>query len=244
MITSDTESEPPPYSPPQYSVYLNNIENIIRNRSNQTSSINNNNNNNENNCNNRNYIKTNSIILALIYNLLRLTSLLPSFIGFLYLLLRSASPNELSIPNPSRIEYLASAPWAILTSVHSFQIISSMLQRWQYYYHPISVIIRLLSIQAASFPWIRITLWLTSNPEKPLLAWILIACTTAISSTLARWYISNLSKFNNNVNKKRHLDLNRLLIRTIFPISSLSILTLCFLMYDLYSTRLVIHSLI
>ncbi|EOR01343.1 hypothetical protein E3P92_01516 [Wallemia ichthyophaga] len=172
------------------------------------------------------------ISLTLIYQLLQLTSLLPALTGVLYLLIRF-SLHTLPAPNPSRIEYLASTPWAVLTAVYSFQIISSMLHRWKQYYHPISVIIRLLSIQAASFPWIRVTLWLCSTPEKPLLAWMVVAITTAVSSSIARWYISNLS----STQSARHIDVARLVTRTILPISTLSLFSLFLLLYDLYYTR-------
>lgn len=209
-----TESEPPPYTPVPVSVSARARQHTVQH--------------------------TNTpITLTLIYQLLQLTSLLPALTGVLYLLIRF-SLNTLPPPNPSRIEYLASTPWAVLTAVHSFQIISSMLHRWKQYYHPISIIIRLLSIQAASFPWIRVTLWMCSTPEKPLLAWMVVAITTAISSSSARWYISNLSgvSANSHKSKTRHIDIARLFTRTVLPISTLSLLSLFLVLYDLYYTRL------
>lgn len=223
----ETESEPPPYTPPIG--IRHNYSDTLLTRLTQESQQ-------SQNTHLRLQKETTPISLTLIYQLLQLTSLLPALTGVLYLLIRTASPQR-TLPNPSRIEYLASTPWAILTAVHSFQIISSMLHRWKHYYHPISVVIRLLSIQAASFPWIRVTLWVTSEPEKPLIAWIIVAYTTAISSTLARWYISNLSK-SSKANQSRHLDINRLVTRTILPITTLSVLSLLFVLYDLYTTRL------
>ncbi|TIB74813.1 hypothetical protein E3Q22_00021 [Wallemia mellicola] len=213
----ETESEPPPYTPP-IEIRHNYSDTLLTRLTHESQQSQN---------TLRLQRETTPISLTLIYQLLQLTSLLPALTGVLYLLIRTASPQR-TLPNPSRIEYLASTPWAILTAVHSFQIISSMLHR-------------LLSIQAASFPWIRVTLWVTSEPEKPLIAWIIVAYTTAISSTLARWYISNLSK-SSKANQSRHLDINRLVTRTILPITTLSVLSLLFVLYDLYTTRLALTS--
>ena len=221
---SVTESEPPPYTP---------VAAPMTARRRQSSSL-----SSLSSLSSSSPSQSKSISLTLIYQLLQLTSLLPALTGVLYLIIRFSS-RQLPLPNPSRFEYLASTPWAVLTAVHSFQIISSMLHRWKRYYHPISIIIRLLSIQAASFPWIRVTLWLCSTPEKPLLAWIIVAVTTAISSSIARWYISNLGGVTSRHKPKaRHIDIARLLTRTILPIFVISLLSLLIVLYDLYSVRL------
>ncbi|TXT08714.1 hypothetical protein VHUM_02842 [Vanrija humicola] len=81
--------------------------------------------------------------------------------------------------------------WALLTAHFCFSLATGLSYRWRSYYSPASTMTRLISLQCLCWPATYTTLWVL-GPKRPLLAWVVIGVTTAVSRTIQMWVTSNV----------------------------------------------------
>lgn len=130
-------------------------------------------------------------LTPLLFQTFRLLSIIPAFFGTIDLLFNFCYPPSSANPN-TRVDYIVSALWAILTGYQCLCLATGLLTRWQAYYSPLPTLVRLLALQAICWPATHLTLTVLNHRKRPLVCWALIASTTCFSRSIQLWVTSNL----------------------------------------------------
>lgn len=141
-------------------------------------------------------------VLTYLVHPLRLLATVPGIIGTFWLMRNAVvicwtggivwkQPSTAG-SQPSALEFFLAAFWSMTTAYHALSFTTLLLRRWLHYYSLFPSLIRLLALQALCWPLVRLTLFIL-GPRNPLPAWIIISTTTALSDTVARWVVSNIT---------------------------------------------------
>jgi N-glycosylation protein len=127
----------------------------------------------------------------LIFQLLRLLSIVPAFLGSCYHLyhLIFAKPPYL----PNRIDSLVALSFALVTLKAHLGLTTGLLLRWRTFYAPMAVLVRLLALQSICWPATHLTLLILSHSKRPAVCWAVIGSTTCVSRSIQMWVCSNLA---------------------------------------------------
>lgn len=126
-----------------------------------------------------------------IFQLLRLLSIVPAFLGscyHLYSLIFASTPRI-----PDRIDSFIALVFAIVTLNAHLGLTTGLLLRWRTFYAPMAVLVRLLALQSICWPATHLTLLVLSHSKRPTVCWAVIASTTCISRSIQMWVCSNLA---------------------------------------------------
>ncbi|TFY74527.1 hypothetical protein EWM64_g9486 [Hericium alpestre] len=130
------------------------------------------------------------LLTPLLFEASRLLSIVPAVFGTLYNVYYVWHP-PLDGKN-TRVDYVVSALWAILTGVQCLLLTTGLLHRWKVYYPPLSTLIRLLALQAICWPATHLTLSVFEYDKRPVICWAVIGSTTCVSRSIQLWVTSNL----------------------------------------------------
>jgi hypothetical protein len=148
------------------------------------------------------YTRFRLFVVLYILHPLRLLAAVPGCIGTFWLLRNAIllawsqgsiwQQHDDSNSSPCAIEFGMASLWSMTTAYHANSFTTLLLRRWVHYYSILSSFIRLIALQAICWPLVRITLHVL-GPKNPLASWVIISTTTALSDTIARWVVSNIT---------------------------------------------------
>jgi len=127
----------------------------------------------------------------LIFQLLRLLSIVPAFLGSCYHLFHLAFSSPPALPD--RIDSLIALSFALVTLNAHLGLTTGLLLRWRTFYAPMAVLVRLLALQSICWPATHLTLLILSHSKRPTVCWAVIGTTTCISRSIQMWVCSNLA---------------------------------------------------
>ncbi|KAG9033037.1 hypothetical protein FRB95_000622 [Tulasnella sp. JGI-2019a] len=127
----------------------------------------------------------------------RWLAIIPPIFAALFHLVRLIKP---AAPSPQsggvaigRADHFVCILWTLIVAYQSLSFTTGLLHRWRFYYPLLSVIIRLLALQAGiCWPLMQLTLRLFDHDKRPLLCWTVIGTTTCVTKALQMWATSNL----------------------------------------------------
>ncbi|KIY49608.1 hypothetical protein FISHEDRAFT_40842 [Fistulina hepatica ATCC 64428] len=120
-------------------------------------------------------------LTPLLFEVSRLASIVPAFVGTMYNLHHLRNPPEWPRA-PERIDYFVAALW----------VRHGLMGRWQVYYTPLPTLIRLVSLQAICWQATHLALVMLNHTKRPVVVWAVIGTTTCVSRSVQIWVTSNL----------------------------------------------------
>lgn len=132
-------------------------------------------------------------ISPLLFQCLCVLAAIPAMTESFALLMRAYNPQANSGGN-TRLDYIASIAWSILTAHQCFAFTTGLLTRWRHYYPLPSTLIRLVALQGICWPATFYTLRFLQYDgiERPLVCWSVIGTTTCITRSIQMWVTSNI----------------------------------------------------